>query len=82
MEVWERVPWCSKSFSPRRGREIWEFVDLRSVVRVGIWGVGGGILPTGRRWKGNGNLEAHPKDRYLQYQGRELQSLRLCPPCS
>ena len=82
MEVWERVPWCSKSFSPRRGREIWEFVDLRSSVRMGIWGSGGGVLPTGKGWKGNGNLGAHPKDRRLRYQGRKLQSLRPCPPCS
>ena len=38
VEVWERVPWCSKSFSPRRGKETREFVDLRRGVRVGILG--------------------------------------------
>lgn len=27
VSVWERVPWCSKSFSPRRGRVGW-FVVL------------------------------------------------------
>lgn len=36
VEVWERVPWCSKSFSPRRGKETWEFAELGRVVRVGI----------------------------------------------
>ena len=77
------VPWCSKSFSPRRGKEIWELIDLRRAVSAGISeGAGSGILPTERGWKGNGNLEAHPKDQRLRYQGREWQSLRLCPPCS
>ena len=26
VSVWERVPWCSKSFSPRRGRVGWSVV--------------------------------------------------------
>ena len=49
---------------------------------MGLWGTGGGVLPTGKGWKGNGNLGAHPKDRRLRYQGRKSQSLRLDLPCS
>ena len=49
---------------------------------MGIWEPGGGVLPTGKGWRGNGNLEAHPKDLRLRCQGRELESLRLCPPYS
>lgn len=26
VSIWERVPWCSKSFSPRRGRVGWPVV--------------------------------------------------------
>lgn len=35
MSVWERVPWCSKSFSPRRGRVGWSVVLQRCELDVG-----------------------------------------------
>lgn len=37
--VWERVPWCSKSFSPRRGRVGWSVVLEKCELDVGKAGI-------------------------------------------
>ncbi len=41
MEVWERVPWCSKSFSPRRGSVGWVEEDVLGGL-LGMRGIKGG----------------------------------------
>lgn len=38
VSLWERVPWCSKSFSPRRGRVGWSVVLERCELGAGKCG--------------------------------------------
>ena len=45
-EAWEVVPWGSKSFSPRRGRD----GELEGGVSGGSWGMNGGGGGNWERW--------------------------------
>ena len=63
VSVWERVPWCSKSFSPRRGRVGWSVVLKRCELDAGK----AGRLRkfTGRGWIGSGSLGSRRRDLCL-----------------
>lgn len=57
MEVWERVPWCSKSFSPRRGRVGWVEEDVLGGL-LGMRGIEGGGRGEGGGVRREGGEEA------------------------
>lgn len=60
MSCWARVPWGSKSFSPRRGR-VGVGVVLEGGVSLGGEERGeGGVGVTGRGWLGSGSLGVRP----------------------
>ncbi len=63
VSVWERVPWWSKSLSPRRGRVGWSVVLERCESDVGE--VGGLGRFTARGWIGSGSLGSRRRDRCL-----------------